>query len=291
MHMAGERIGCAAVFPGHGSDHEGMRSLVEAGRPELLAAAREVVGSDPFLRLDEGTRFQQVAIFCASVAGWDRIAVSLQPAALAGHSLGEFAALVAAGSLDVYDALRLVALRGALSQQTADRVGDGMMLAVLGADIDVVSALVDGGGASIANDNGPEQVVVSGRREAVETLAATARVHGLRTLALSITVPFHTPEMHDAATTLRAALDDVPVAAPRMPVLSGVTAAPFDDVRERLALALVSPVRWREVVLHLHDSGIRRFAEVGPGQVLTRLIRRVLPQAEAWSVDQPVATP
>jgi [acyl-carrier-protein] S-malonyltransferase len=270
----------AILFPGQGSQTAEMRELVEEVRPDLLGMAREIVGEDPFPRADEGTGFAQPAIFCASLAGWTALGKP-QGDYMAGHSLGELGALVAAGSVGERDGLELVALRGRLMQAAGERAGDGGMLALLGSGAaDHAAGLAESHELALANDNSPQQVVLSGPREALPAAAAAAKELGLRAMELPVTGAFHSPMMASAVPEFSAALARVEFAAPRVPVLSAVTAAPFDDIPLRLAEALTMPVRWREVLLELRNLGCERFVEVGPGRVLTGLAKRTLSDVE-----------
>jgi [acyl-carrier-protein] S-malonyltransferase len=273
----------AILFPGQGSQTPEMRDTVEQIRGDLLELAIEAVGEDPFPRAEDGTQFAQPAIFCASLAGW---AALERPTGdlMAGHSLGELAALVAAGSLSERDGLELVALRGRLMQAAGDEAGDGGMLALLGSGAaDHASELAEAHGLSVANDNSPQQVVLSGARAALPGAAAAAKEIGLRAIDLPVSGAFHSPMMASAVPEFTDALERVEIAPPTVTVLSAVTAAPFDgvhDVRRRLAEALTSPVRWRETLLAMHDRGAERFVEVGPGRVLTGLVKRTLRDVE-----------
>lgn len=279
----------AVVFPGQGSQTDEMRADVAAERPDLLALAIEVVGDDPFVRVEDGTRFAQPAIYCASIVGWERLcAAGVEATALAGHSLGEVAALVAGGALSAEDGLRLVAVRGRLMQESGERSGDGSMLALLGSGAAERAAEVAApAGLTIANDNAPNQVVLSGSRTAFAGAIETARGIGLRALPLPVTGAFHSPAMAGALPELEATLAEIDFRPPAIPVVSSITTAPFDDVRARLADALTQPVRWRETVLALRDAhGIGRFVETGPGRVLTGLVRRTASDVEAVAAEQ-----
>jgi [acyl-carrier-protein] S-malonyltransferase len=269
----------AALFPGQGSHTPDMRELVARRAPELLERCCELVGEDPFARVEESTRFAQPAIFCASLTGWD--ALDLQPSAAAGHSLGELAALAAAGVLDRDDALELVVLRGRLMAEADD---SGSMLALVGATAEEAAEVASEAGITVANDNAPGQVVLSGPREKLQRAEEIARERGRRALPLDVAGAFHSPAMEPAVAPFRAALDDTEIHEPRFPVVSCATTEPFTDVRAELAAALTKPVRWRETVLALHDAGVNRFVEVGPGKVLARLGKRILP-------DRKVETP
>lgn len=273
----------ALLFPGQGSQTDDMRDTVASLRPDLLALATEVVGEDPFPRVDDGTRFAQPAIFCASLVGYSALDPQLRAEAsfMAGHSLGEFGALVAAGVLSERDGLELVALRGRLMQEAGDSAGGGGMIALLGADAArLAPEVAEPHGLAIANDNSPRQVVLSGLRSVLPDAQQTAKELGLRALILPVTGAFHSPMMAAAVPELQQALARVEVAPAGATVISAVTAAPFDDVRARLAQALTGPVRWREVLLELHARGVRRYVEVGPGRVLSGLVKRTLEDVE-----------
>jgi malonyl CoA-acyl carrier protein transacylase len=272
----------AILFPGQGSQTPEMRETVAEVRPDLLSLAEQTVGEDPFARAEEGTRFAQPAIFCASLAGWEALG---RPSGefMAGHSLGELAALVAAGCLGERDGLELVALRGKLMQESGERAGDGSMIALMGRGAaENAGALADAHGLAVANDNSPQQVVLSGDRAGFEGLTAAASELGLRAMELPVTGAFHSPMMAEAVPAFADALQRVEVSpsAEGVTVLSAVTAAPFEDVRAQLAQALTMPVRWRETLLAMHDRGADRFVEVGPGRVLTGLVKRTLRDVE-----------
>jgi malonyl CoA-acyl carrier protein transacylase len=271
----------AILFPGQGSQTPDMRDTVADVRPDLLSLAAQIVGEDPFARAEEGTRYAQPAIFCASLAGWEALGRP-EGELMAGHSLGELAALVAAGYLGERDGLELVALRGKLMQASGEAAGDGGMLALLGRGATEQAAeIADAHGLAVANDNSPQQVVLSGDRSAFDGASAAARELGLKAIELPVTGAFHSPMMADAVPEFEAALARIEVAEPEgVTVLSAVTAAPFDDVRKQLAQALTMPVRWRETLLALRDLGAERFVEVGPGRVLTGLVKRTLRDVE-----------
>ncbi|HEY1515804.1 MAG TPA: ACP S-malonyltransferase [Solirubrobacteraceae bacterium] len=270
----------AILFPGQGSQTPEMRETVAELRPELLSLADEIVGEDPFARAEEGTRFAQPAIFCASLAGWEALG---RPDGdmMAGHSLGELAALVAAGCLRERDGLELVALRGKLMQESGERAGDGGMVALVGnGAADHALELAEAHGLAVANDNSPQQVVLSGDRGAFADVMAAAKELGLRPMELPVTGAFHSPMMAAAVPEFEAALERVEISSPRVTVLSAVTARPFEDVRDQLAQALTMPVRWRETLLAMRERGAERFVEVGPGRVLTGLVKRTLKDVE-----------
>ncbi len=265
-----------------------MRDEVATARPDLLALACAVVGDDPFARVDDGTRFAQPAIYCASVVGFERLRdAGVSGIAYAGHSLGEVAALVAAGTVSAEDGLRLVATRGRLMQESGERAGDGSMLALLGKGAaDQAPAIAAAAGLTVANDNAPNQVVLSGAKGAFATAGEAAREQGLRAVPLPVAGAFHSPAMAGARPELEAALAQIDFREPSVTVVSSITTVPFDDVRARLADALTMPVRWRETLLALRAQGIVRFVETGPGKVLTGLVKRTVPDAEALTAEQ-----
>ena len=273
----------ALLFPGQGSQTEDMREEVERHRPDLLELAEREVGEDPFPRVEENTRFAQPALFCASLAGFSRLE-GIEPEFFAGHSLGEVAALVAAGSLSEEDGLRLIALRGRLMDEAAARASDSGMLA-LRADLDFAQLLAERHGLTVANDNAPGQVVLSGADEGLEAATSDAQEEGVRAMRLPVAGGFHSPAIESAVPEFEQALAEIDFASPRAPVFSCVTAEPFDDPARRLAQSLTSPVRWREVLLALYDRGARRFVETGPGKVLTGLANRTLDDVEAITAD------
>ncbi len=230
--------------------------------------------------MEESTRFAQPAIFCASMAAWQRLDVS--PRAGAGHSLGELAALTAAGVFSLEDALRLVVVRGRLMAEADD---SGSMLALVGGDPADAAAIAATADVTVANDNAPGQVVLSGDRERLAQAEEAARERGIRALPLDVAGAFHSPSMAPAVEPFRTALDGVVLGAPRFEVFSCATAAPFADVRAELAAALVRPVRWRETVLALGEAGAESYVDVGPGKVLARLMKRIAPGLKAQSPD------
>ena len=272
----------AVLFPGQGSQERGMRDLVAEHAPDLLAQCLELIGEDPFERVDDSTRFAQPAIFCASVAGWRRSGLSPgDPVAVAGHSLGEFAALVAVGAVDDHDALRLVVTRGHLMAQAGERAGGGTMLALLGASADSARHLAAGHGVVVANDNAPGQIVLSGAGNALTAAARQAREDGLRAMKLGVAGAFHSPAMAGAVPEFESALRQVEFRAPAAPVISCATAARMTTPRRDLAAALTHPVRWAETMRTLAALDVRRFADAGPGSVLAKLARRNVPSADA----------
>jgi [acyl-carrier-protein] S-malonyltransferase len=271
----------AVLFPGQGSQTQDMRADVERMRPDLLEMANEVLAADPFERIAEGTHFAQPAIYCASLAGWSLVDPD-EVTCMAGHSLGEFSALVAAGVMSERDGLRLVALRGRLMHDAEE--GGGMM--AVGAPVAVAAELAERFGLTVANDNAPEQVVLSGDGDAVDAAVDQGKAEGLRTTRLRVTGAFHSPAMRRCAPELSAALANVELSEPHVTVYSCVSAEPFVDVRRQLVEGLTSPVRWRETVLAMRAAGETSFLEVGPGKVLAGLVRRILDGVDATSLKE-----
>ncbi len=272
----------AVLFPGQGSLTPNSGASAREGCPELVQHATELLGADPFEHAAESTAYAQPAIFLASMAGWRarRAELGSDVCAAAGHSLGELSALAAMGALDVEDALRLVVLRGRLMEQAAAAGGEGGMLALLGGEPGAAAAIAAEHGLVVANDNAPGQLVLSGPSDAIGALARSARSRGFKALALDVRGAFHSNSVAAAREPFHAALAAVCWHTPAATVISGLTAAPFTDIPRELADALVSPVRWRQTMATLVDLGAREFVDVGPGQVLARLVTRNVPVAE-----------
>ena len=261
-----------------------MRADVAMRSPDLLDAVVQIVGDDPFDRLDDGTRFAQPALYCASIASWEAAG---RPGSsfIAGHSLGEVAALVAAGAITVRDGLRLSIARGELMQRAAESVGPGGMMAILG-NGEAARELAERSGLTVANDNAPGQVVLSGAADSLRAAARSAKEAGLRVVRLPIQGAFHSPAMRSAVPAFRALLSSIEFRSPSVPVFSSITGQPFENAREQLADALVLPVRWRDTLAELHRRGARRFVEAGPGKVLTRLVERNLSGVQALALAE-----
>jgi [acyl-carrier-protein] S-malonyltransferase len=289
---AGEPDMTAAwLFPGQGSQYVGM-AMGWAGRvPEARGAldeASEVLGFDLPRLLANGpaevladTYNQQAAVLAASVAILRAVGDAVAPPAfVAGHSLGEYTALVAAGSLAYPDALRLVRERGRLMRE-AGELNPGSMAAILGLDDDVVLAVCDGiDGVQVANFNAPGQVVISGTHVAVAEASERLRQGGAaRVVPLPITIAAHSELMRPVADRFAQAVAGAPLAAAVVPVVGNVTATPIraeTDLRAELTRQLTAAVRWSETIRVMLASGVQEFYEIGPGTVLTGLVKRVV---------------
>lgn len=284
----------AFVFPGQGSQSVGMLADLAARDPlvrEAFAEASEGAGVDLWTlsqdaddgRLDR-TEFTQPALLAAGVAVWRAwtAAGGPVPALLAGHSLGEYSALVAAGALPLADAARLVRLRGQLMQDAAP-AGTGAMAAVIGAEDALVrEACEEASGEEVvvpANFNSPGQVVIGGHAAAVDRALEVLAGKGVRkAVKLAVSVPSHTPLMREAANRLSEAMSGLAWSAPSLPVVQNVDAEVHDGVqaiRDALVRQLYLPVQWTGCVQALAARGATRFGECGPGKVLTGLARRI----------------
>ena len=284
--MTADRNRLALLFPGQGVGDPSLRDLVAEQRADLLDLADELAGTDPFARIPDGTRFAQPVVYCAALAGLERF--GRPPADLyAGHSLGEITALAAAGAVDDHDGLRIVAARGRLMDAAAADAPNGGMVAV-GGDREQAAALATRVGLQLANENSPEQFVLTGPSTAIDAALDEARGSGLRAKRLAVAGAFHSPAMGPAIDRFRDALAEVEFRTPRAPVLSCVTAAPFGpDPRDLLAAALTRPVRWVAVLQRLRADGVTRFCDVGPGRVLAGLVKRTLDRVEIVTEPEP----
>ena len=304
----------AFIFPGQGSQSVGMgKALADASATarEVFAEVDEALGQHLFRVMTDGpvdeltlTENAQPAIMANAIAtlrvleqeGGVRLAEKAD--FVAGHSLGEYTALCAAGTFDLATTARLLKLRGR-AMQAAVPVGEGAMAALLGADLDkartIAGAAVDsieaeGGGTlvcTVANDNDPSQVVISGHRIAIERAIALAKDLGAkRAVLLPVSAPFHCPLMQPAADAMDAALADARIAAPLVPLYANVDAAAIADpgqIRASLVAQVTGMVRWRESVLAMADAGVTSFVELG-GKVLAPMVKRIVPDADAISV-------
>lgn len=299
----------ALIFPGQGSQTVGMGKALAAEFAAARAVFEEVdaaLGQKLSQVMWEGPADQlmltanaQPALMAVSIAalrvleteaGFD-LATS---AYVAGHSLGEYSALAAAGSLSLADTARLLRIRGDAMQQAVP-VGVGAMAALLGLEPDVAVEVAREAAedqiCEAANDNGGGQVVVSGHTAAVERAIAIANLRGAkRAMLLPVSAPFHCALMRPAADAMRAALADVTVSAPRVPLVANVHAGPISDpdaIRESLVMQVTGSVRWRESVEWMAANGVDRFLEIGAGKVLTGLVRRIAPGTSGMAIGTP----
>ncbi|MFT3866328.1 MAG: ACP S-malonyltransferase [Solirubrobacterales bacterium] len=250
-----------------------MAAVAAEQLPELVEQAAEELGADPFEQIGEGTNFAQPALFIAGLAHW-KAAGEPTTAFYAGHSLGELPALVAAGALAPSAGLRLAVVRGRLMDE-ASTVRPGGMVASLGGSDEVVQQVAAEFGLTIANDNAPGQVILSGDAEQVGEARKALRAAGAKAIRLPVAGAFHSPLMEPAVPGYKEILDATEF-APAPGAYSSITAAPFDDVRADLLAALTEPVRWRGTLTALRAAGATTFLETGPGDILTGLSRRTL---------------
>jgi [acyl-carrier-protein] S-malonyltransferase len=300
----------AFIFPGQGSQSVGMGKALAESFPQAKAVFDEVddalsqklssvmwEGPAEDLTLTANTQPALMAVSLAAIrvleaeAGLD---LKRHAAFVAGHSLGEYSALAAAGSLSIGDTARLLRIRGN-AMQNAVPVGQGAMAALLGLEYDVAlevaRAAAQGEVCDAANDNGGAQVVVSGHKSAVERAIAIAQEKGAkRAVMLAVSAPFHCALMQPAADAMREALAKVTVNAPVVPVVANVEAAPITDpdaIRNALVRQVTGTVRWRESVAYMASQGVEAFYEVGSGKVLTSLVKRIAAGASAVAIGSP----
>jgi [acyl-carrier-protein] S-malonyltransferase len=300
----------AFIFPGQGSQTVGMGKALAEAFPQAKAVFDEVdealsqklstlmwEGPAEELTLTANTQPALMAVSLAAIrvleaeAGLD---LKQHAAFVAGHSLGEYSALAAAGSLSISDTARLLRIRGN-AMQNAVPVGQGAMAALLGleyeAALEVAREASQGEVCDAANDNGGAQVVVSGHKSAVERAMAIAQTKGAkRAVMLAVSAPFHCALMQPAADAMREALDRVTVNAPVVPVVANVEAAPITDpsaIRDALVRQVTGTVRWRESVAFMAAQGVDSFYEVGSGKVLTGLVKRIAAGASSAAIGTP----
>ncbi|MFY9291250.1 MAG: ACP S-malonyltransferase [Methylorubrum rhodinum] len=300
----------AFIFPGQGSQAVGMGKALAESSPAARAVFAEVdeaLGESLSKLMFEGpadaltlTANAQPALMAASLAvlraleaerGLD---LARDAAYVAGHSLGEYSALAAAGTFSIADAARLLRIRGQ-AMQKAVAPGVGAMAALLGPDLETARAIAEeaaeGMVCGVANDNGAGQVVLSGHKEAVERAMALAQGRGVRrAVLLNVSAPFHCALMAPAAETMKAALAEVTLNPPVVPVYANVTAGPLTDpaaIRQALVAQVTGTVRWSESVAAMAEAGVDRFHELGAGKVLTGLVKRIAPGATASAVGTP----
>jgi [acyl-carrier-protein] S-malonyltransferase len=300
----------ALMFPGQGSQAVGMgRALAENFPParqafeEIDAALGDKLttimweGPAETLTLTENAQPALLAVSVAALRVLEREAgldVKREAAFVAGHSLGEYSALVAAGSLDPADAARLVRIRGRAMQQAVP-VGVGAMAALLGLEFDAAAAIAaeaaQGQVCQAANDNGGGQVVVSGDKSAVERAVELAKARGAkRAMMLTVSAPFHCALMQPAADVMAQALASTEVRTPKVPVVANVLARPVSEASEivrNLIAQVTGTVRWRESVAFMAHAGVKTFYEVGAGKVLSGLVKRIAPGAAGIAVGTP----
>lgn len=295
----------AFIFPGQGSQYSGMgRSLADdfAVARDVFEEADEVLqmklstlcfsGDEADLRLTANT---QPAILTTSIAALRVLQqeTGLTPDFAAGHSLGEYSALVAAEVIDFADAVRTVRRRGLFMQEAVPE-GRGAMAAVIGLDADHLEALCrDASGDSVvapANYNSPGQIVIAGDAAAVTRVLEAARAHGARrAMPLPVSAPFHCPLMTPAAERLRESLDAVPVHAFRFPVINNVEARPYTEtgrVKDLLVEQVCAPVRWDASVQAMRERGVDNYLEIGPGKVLAGLVKRIDRKAQVRNLAE-----
>lgn len=296
----------AFIFPGQGSQSVGMGlalSQASAVAREVFQEVDDALGQKLFKLMSEGpegdlllTENAQPAIMAHAIAVLRVLekegGVSLADKAdfVAGHSLGEYTALCAAGALDLATTAKLLKLRGR-AMQAAVPVGEGAMAALLGADLARAQAIADaaaeGEVCTVANDNDPSQVVISGAKAAIDRAVAIAKDHGAkRAVLLPVSAPFHCPMMQPAADAMEQALAQTAIRAPLVPVYANVTAAPVSDpdtIRTLLVEQVTGMVRWRESVAAMAGDGVDAFVELG-GKVLGAMVKRIAPDAGVTSV-------
>lgn len=296
----------AFIFPGQGSQAVGMGKALADASPIARAVFQEVddaLGQHLSRLMFDGpaedltlTENAQPAIMANAIAtlrvlekeGGVRLADRADY--VAGHSLGEYSALCAAGALDLATTALLLKHRGQ-AMQAAVPVGEGGMAALLGADVDkariIANAAAEGRVCTVANDNDPSQVVISGALGAIERAVAIAKEYGAkRAVLLPVSAPFHCPLMQPAADAMDKALAEARIDAPLVPVFANVTAQPVSDVdtiRRLLVEQVTGMVRWRESVLNMAETGVERFIEFG-GKVLAPMVKRIVPDVDAVSV-------
>ncbi len=287
----------AFTFPGQGSQAVGMgKELADASTAaaEVFARVDEALGEKLSALMWEGpadeltlTANAQPALMATSMAAMavleeQGVSVAEHASFVAGHSLGEYSALCAAGTVSLEDAARLLRIRGE-AMQSAVPVGEGAMAAILGLDLDAAQAVAaeaaEGDVCQAANDNAPGQVVVSGGKAAVERAIEVAKSKGAkRAMLLPVSAPFHCAMMQPAADRMAQALSDVELAAPAVPVVANVRAEAVQDpqmIRDLLVEQVTGAVRWRESVAWMAGQGVETLVEIGAGKVLTGLVRRI----------------
>jgi [acyl-carrier-protein] S-malonyltransferase len=291
----------AALFPGQGSQFEGMADpwTGHAAGQAVLEEASEAMRTDVVARARDPsalatTSFVQPALLACDVAAFRVLeAEGMSFVGAAGHSLGEFAALVGAGVIPLAEALDLVVVRGEAMQRAGEE-RPGAMTALLGVGTADAAALCDEARDDeelvVANENSPAQVVISGSVAAIERAESIAKERRIRAMRLSVAGAFHSPLMEPARAAIDERLASIAFAPPRFPVAENVSGALEDDPEALLSLVrrqVVSPVRWDSSVRALADAGATSFLEAGPGDVLTKLMKRIVPDAAALAIGAP----
>lgn len=297
----------AVLFPGQGSQALGMLSALAAAHPAVRASfeeASQAIGVDLWALSQDGPEAElnrtintQPALLAAGVAVWRAwcAAGGAEPAAMAGHSLGEYTALVCSEAISLADATRLVRERGRLMQEAVAE-GTGAMAAVLNAELAVLTEVcaqvsTDAEPVVPANLNAPGQIVLSGSAAAVERALAALTERGIkRSIRLPVSVPSHSPLMRGAAAALAEYLKQVTIAAPRIPVIHNADVTAHHDpdaIRAALSQQLHAPVRWIETVEKLAAGGTTRALECGPGKVLVGMVKRIAPGIEGQAIGEP----
>ncbi|MCX7611277.1 MAG: ACP S-malonyltransferase [Ignavibacterium sp.] len=291
----------AFIFPGQGSQYVGMakdlyENSVEA--KEMIRTADDAIGVNLSYIMFNGpeeelkqTEFTQPAIFLHSVV-LSSLIRTLRPDAVAGHSLGEYSALVAAGAIQFYEAIKLVRQRG-LAMQYAGKVMRGTMAAIIGLEQEVVDYVCkqasEVGIVQCANYNSPGQIVISGSVDGVYKAMEICKSKGAKLVKeLVVSGAFHSPLMEPAVEKLSVALEQTNFYEPRIPVYSNVTAKPFnnkDEIKNLLLQQLNAPVRWQEIIVNMINDGIEEFYEIGPGKVLQGLVKRINPKVKCFGID------
>ena len=297
----------AWLFPGQGAQKVGMGRALFDSSPAARAVferADKALGHSISRMCFEGpedalnlTRNTQPAIVATSVAALAALREKMPelpaPTFVAGHSLGEYSALVAAGSLSIEDAVRLVQLRGAAMQEAVP-AGEGGMAAIMGGDAAAVEALCrdasEGEALSAANFNAPGQIVIAGTAAAVARALHLAKDRSLKGIPLKVSAPFHCSLMAPAAVKVRAALSEIAVNAPAIPVIANATAEPNQDadaVRELLVRQIDSAVLWDRSIAFMAAQGVTHALELGPGKVLAGLVKRIAKDLKVLSIGSP----
>ncbi len=294
----------AWMFPGQGAQYVGMAhdllsdnvletSLIKETRERLGTDIVELMlhGPEEVLRLTENA--QPAIVLHSVLAAKKALSYGYKPDYLVGQSLGEYSALVVAGSMDLLDALEAVKLRGNLMQNAVPD-GVGSMAAIVGLRAETVKEICDTYGSdeeiSISNYNAPEQVVISGLREIVDSCAARAKEAGARRVVnLDVSAPFHTKLLAGAAEGLRKKLESVRISTPSVPVISNVTGEPAPQDKAGIVSSLVeqvcAPVRWEQGVKYLLEQGVHAFFEIGPGSSLSGLVKKISRGARVYPTD------